>query len=91
MDLQGKTAVVTGGAHRVGGAISLALAERGCRVVVHFHTSAAQADRTASNIENLGDYLDIKIVPSKKSGSSKGKKKSSSKTKTTKKEGKDKE
>ncbi|MEJ2551188.1 MAG: SDR family oxidoreductase [Anaerolineales bacterium] len=54
MDLQGKTAVVTGGAHRVGGAISLALAERGCRVVVHFHTSAAQADRTASNIENLG-------------------------------------
>ncbi len=54
MDLKGKTAIVSGGAHRVGGAISLALAERGCRVVVHFHTSAAQADKTASEIEALG-------------------------------------
>ena len=54
MDLPGKTAIVTGGAHRVGGAISLALAERGCRVVVHFHTSAAQADETASKIGKLG-------------------------------------
>jgi NAD(P)-dependent dehydrogenase (short-subunit alcohol dehydrogenase family) len=54
MDLQGKTALVTGGAHRVGGAISLALADRGCNVVVHFHTSAALASETASKIEERG-------------------------------------
>jgi pteridine reductase len=54
MDLQGKTALVTGGAHRVGGAISLALAEHGCSVVVHFHTSAALARETASKIEDRG-------------------------------------
>ncbi len=54
MELQGKTAIVTGGAHRVGGAISLALAERGCSVVVHFHTSAAQASETASKIKDFG-------------------------------------
>ena len=54
MDLRGKTAVVTGGAHRVGGAISLALAEQGCNVVVHFHSSAEMARETASKIENFG-------------------------------------
>ena len=53
MDLRGKTAIVTGGAHRVGGAISRALAEHGCNVVVHFHTSAILASETASKIEEL--------------------------------------
>ncbi len=54
MDLRGKTAIVTGGAHRVGGAISLALAEHGCNVVVHFHTSATMASETATKIEDRG-------------------------------------
>jgi len=54
MNLQGKTALVTGGAHRLGGAISLALAESGCNVVVHFHTSATLASETTSKIEELG-------------------------------------
>ena len=54
MNLHGKTALVTGGAHRVGGAISLALAEQGCNVVVHFHSSAEMARETASKIENFG-------------------------------------
>lgn len=54
MDLQGKVAIITGGAHRVGGAISLALAESGCNVVVHFHKSGTSVRETASRIEEFG-------------------------------------
>ncbi len=54
MDSRGKTALITGGAHRLGGAISLALAESGCNVVVHFNTSATMAGETASKIEDRG-------------------------------------
>jgi pteridine reductase len=39
----GRTILVTGGAHRVGGAISRHLGDRGARIVVHFHRSAAEA------------------------------------------------
>lgn len=43
MDLSGKVVLVTGGAARVGGAISVALARRGCHVMVHYHRSGRQA------------------------------------------------
>lgn len=42
--LAGCTVLVTGGAHRVGGAISRHLASRGARVVVSYHSSAADAE-----------------------------------------------
>jgi len=42
--LAGRTVLVTGGAHRVGGAISRHLGALGARVLVHFHTSAAEAE-----------------------------------------------
>jgi NAD(P)-dependent dehydrogenase (short-subunit alcohol dehydrogenase family) len=54
MQTTGRTALVTGGAHRVGRAFSMALAEAGYDVVVNYHTSAADADDTVAGIERFG-------------------------------------
>jgi NAD(P)-dependent dehydrogenase (short-subunit alcohol dehydrogenase family) len=54
MELQGKTALVTGGARRVGKAISLALARRGANVVVNYHRSEEEARQTVEEITALG-------------------------------------
>jgi pteridine reductase len=54
MALQGKTALVTGGAHRVGRAIALALAAAGADVAIHYHRSAEAATATVREIEALG-------------------------------------
>jgi NAD(P)-dependent dehydrogenase (short-subunit alcohol dehydrogenase family) len=54
MQLQGKTVLVTGGAHRVGRAISLAFARAGANVVVNYHSSARDALATSAEIEALG-------------------------------------
>jgi pteridine reductase len=54
MNIAGRWALVTGGAHRVGGAISSALAEAGCNVIVHYHHAAKQADETANHARALG-------------------------------------
>jgi NAD(P)-dependent dehydrogenase (short-subunit alcohol dehydrogenase family) len=45
MALRGKTALVTGGAVRIGRAIVEALAAEGCRVVIHCDRSVAAAER----------------------------------------------
>ncbi|HML24803.1 MAG TPA: SDR family oxidoreductase [Aggregatilinea sp.] len=54
MDLNGKVALVTGAAHRVGKAIALALAQDGAHVVVHYGGSANAAQATAREIAALG-------------------------------------
>lgn len=54
MDISGRWALITGGAHRVGGAISSALVEAGCNVVVHYHHSAEKAEETANHARALG-------------------------------------
>lgn len=54
MELSGKVALVTGAAHRLGKAIALALAGRGASIVLHYGTSAEQAEATASEIRRLG-------------------------------------
>jgi NAD(P)-dependent dehydrogenase (short-subunit alcohol dehydrogenase family) len=54
MKISGKTALVTGGAQRVGKALTLALARAGANVVVHYHTSAASAEETAAEARALG-------------------------------------
>jgi len=54
MQIQGKTALVTGGAVRVGKAITLALARAGANVVVHYHSSAGEAEATAAEARALG-------------------------------------
>ena len=52
--LKGKTALVTGGAKRIGKAISLALAEAGVNVVIHHYQSVKQAKETALEVTHLG-------------------------------------
>jgi NAD(P)-dependent dehydrogenase (short-subunit alcohol dehydrogenase family) len=54
MDLKGRTALVTGGAIRVGKAISLALAERGADVAVTYRSSAAPAEATVVELRARG-------------------------------------
>ncbi len=54
MDIAGRTAIVTGGAVRLGRVIACALAENGCNVVVHFSTSEAAAEETATAIREFG-------------------------------------
>jgi NAD(P)-dependent dehydrogenase (short-subunit alcohol dehydrogenase family) len=54
MDLEGRVAVVTGAAVRVGRAIALGLADAGADVFVHYGQSQAAAEETAAEIEGLG-------------------------------------
>ena len=41
MELDGKVAIVTGGAVRLGRALAMALAEQGVRVSIHYGSSAS--------------------------------------------------
>ncbi|MDX1691071.1 MAG: SDR family oxidoreductase [Acidimicrobiia bacterium] len=54
MELSGVTALVTGGAHRVGRAIVLALAEAGADLVLHYNSSSEAAEETAAEVRELG-------------------------------------
>ena len=54
MDLNGKTALVTGGAKRLGKTIVHALAERGCQLIVHYHTSQTEAEETLNELHTSG-------------------------------------
>lgn len=49
-----KVALVTGGAVRIGRAITLGLAEAGYQVVVNYHTSESEALKVTRQIEELG-------------------------------------
>jgi pteridine reductase len=52
--LQGSVVLVTGGAHRLGRAISLAFGQAGANVVVHYNHSAEQAQVVVHDLEALG-------------------------------------
>lgn len=54
MDPNGKVALVTGGARRLGRELSLALARAGVDVVVNYYDSAAEAADVCREIEALG-------------------------------------
>ncbi len=54
MDVRGRVALVTGGAKRVGKAISLGLAAAGGDVFVHYSQSAEEAEETAEEIRRMG-------------------------------------
>ncbi len=54
MDLAGKAALVTGGGTGVGRATALALAERGCSVVVNYSRSQEAAEATAEEVRKKG-------------------------------------
>jgi len=52
VELVGSTALVTGGAVRLGRAISTALSRAGCRVVVHYGSSAAAARDLVADLQS---------------------------------------
>jgi len=54
MEMRGKVALVTGGAHRVGRAITLMLAAQGAHVAINYFSSAEAAQQTAAAAEALG-------------------------------------
>ena len=54
MKIEGKTALITGGAHRVGKAITMTLARAGANVVVNYYSSDAAAQETVREAEALG-------------------------------------
>ncbi len=58
MDIANKNALITGGAVRVGKAITLALAQAGANVALHYHASAAAAQETAAEARDYGVQAD---------------------------------
>jgi pteridine reductase len=54
MNIRNKVAIVTGSAKRVGKAIALTLAKRGANVVVHYHSSVKDAQKTVDEISRYG-------------------------------------
>ena len=52
--LQGRVALVTGAAKRIGRAVALHLASEGADVAVHYNRSADEARETVAEIETLG-------------------------------------
>jgi len=59
MKLTDRVALVTGGAHRLGRAIALALAERGALIALHYDTSRVAARQTAGEIAAHGFDVEI--------------------------------
>jgi NAD(P)-dependent dehydrogenase (short-subunit alcohol dehydrogenase family) len=53
MDVRGKVALVTGGAHRVGRAIALALAKQRADVIIHYNRSEEKAAETVRELRAL--------------------------------------
>ncbi len=62
MDLEGRTAVVTGGAVRVGAAITRELVRRGASVFIHYNRSAEPAEALRSEIADDGGVAAIGSV-----------------------------
>jgi 3-oxoacyl-[acyl-carrier protein] reductase/pteridine reductase len=52
--LQGKSALVTGGARRIGREIALALARAGADITITYRESGSEADQTVKEIQELG-------------------------------------
>ncbi|KAG0237363.1 hypothetical protein BGW41_000211 [Actinomortierella wolfii] len=53
-DMVGKVAFITGGAKNMGKAFAIALAKRGCDIVIHHRKDPAEAEKTAKEIQSLG-------------------------------------
>ena len=53
-----KTALVTGGAKRIGAEIVRALAVDGWRVLIHYNTSASEAEALAASLTASGSTME---------------------------------
>ncbi len=54
MNLEGKVAVITGAAIRIGRSMALALAEAGVDICIHYGSSQQKAEQTCLEIQQLG-------------------------------------
>ena len=54
MAFDGKVAIVTGAAVRLGRAQALALADQGARLVIHYNSSSGPADEVVHQIQSMG-------------------------------------
>ncbi len=54
MEIEGKVALVTGGARRLGRSIALALAERGAELVIHYRDSEREAQEVLAMLKKAG-------------------------------------
>src|SRR5205823_7650790 len=75
-DLEGKTALVTGGGKGIGRAISQALAAKGAKVVVNYRSDKAAAEETASSLPggtahqaDVGDPAQVEAMVKAMAGS----------------------
>lgn len=59
-DLSGKIALVTGSAKNLGRAITLDFAKQGVKVVVHYHTSQKEANKTLQQIKKYSTGIIVK-------------------------------
>ncbi len=53
-ELKGKTALITGGAKRIGRNISMALAEQGVNIIVHYSSSQEEANDLVADLSSYG-------------------------------------
>ena len=60
VDWQDKVAIVTGSSSGIGRAVALSLGGQGCRVVINYHKSAQEAERTADEVRALG--VEVMVV-----------------------------
>lgn len=58
--LAGRTALVTGGAKRIGAVIARTLTEAGCRVAIHAHTSMEEARSLATELDGVAIAADLR-------------------------------
>jgi len=54
MDIDGKVALITGSAKRIGSRIAIELAKRGARIAVHYRSSRHEAEETTKTIRSSG-------------------------------------
>jgi pteridine reductase len=59
MQLNGKSALITGGAKRLGRAMALALAGRGVRLALHYGTSRPEAEALAAELRAAGTEIEL--------------------------------
>jgi len=60
VDISSSRALVTGGAHRVGKGIALALAGAGADLVLHYNSSVGAAEDTAEEARSLGADVELR-------------------------------